>query len=261
MKDSEKIIETHSWFGDTSVVRLSRSETVTREALVVFHGFPGQPPKGEENNYANAPKMRVELAKVYALSTGFDAYLPSYEGLGRSRGKFCFKNSVAVSCELVKDIVARGYERVHVAGHSWGAFVAFNAHRALKLSAGKMILLAGLLDLDGEKSVRDFLPDYVKKYPEILGSDPQAFERAVADLELTRREFNPLTYAGKMSDTGALIVHGRPDSYVDVEIARRFHRKAGGRYIELEADHIFSDDAMKEVIERVVDFLSVRASS
>lgn len=250
------MIETRFWFGDASVVRLSRSEARTAQALAVFHGFPGQPPKGEEHKYANAPKMRVELAKAYVAETGFDAYLPSYEGLGASRGAFTFRKSVLGGAALCRELAA-AHETLHVAGHSWGGFVGFHAHRAAGSRAGKLILLAGLLDLPNEASIRAFLPDYLTKYPEILGSDAGAFERAVSDLDATRREFNPLSHAAKRGEDELLIVHGRPDTYVDVEISRRFHRAAGGRYVEMEtADHVFSGDALQSVIDRSLRFLA-----
>ena len=47
----------------------------------------------------------------------------------------------------------------------------------------------------------------------------------------------------------------RPDLDVDVGISRRFHKKAGGRYLELEDDHGFSGD-MPRLIDEAVRFIS-----
>ena len=248
-------ITTQFWFGDTKVTRLARTEKPAREAIVIFHGFPGQPPAAEVEKYRNVPRMRIELAKALVAANQIDAYLPSYEGLGESRGKFRFDRSVTRSGELALEIAARGYRRLHVAGHSWGGLVAFNVHRSLGARAGRLVLLAGLLDLESEQRVRTRLSKYLVNYPEILGSDAGALDRAAADLDGTRRSYNPMTLAEPLPEDVLMIAHGRPDLDVDVGISRRFHKKAGGRYLELEDDHGFSGD-MPRLIDEAVRFIS-----
>lgn len=250
--------ETRFWFGDTRVARLSFTEERSAEAVVIFHGFPGQPPKGQEHLYADKPRVRFEAAKAL-VAAGLDVYLPGYDGLGECRGTFGFEKSVRRSAELAAELAGRGYARLHVAGHSWGGFVACEAHRALGARAGKLALLAGLLDLPDSESVRAFLPDYLEKYPDVLGDDAGAAERAAGDLDRTRLAFNPLTFARPMAEDDLLIAHGRPDAYVDVELSRRFHRVAGGRLIESEADHLFSGEEMAPVVELLVSFFTRRA--
>jgi pimeloyl-ACP methyl ester carboxylesterase len=249
------MIETAFWFGDTRVTKLSRAQTLMPEALIMFHGFPGQYPAAEIEKHKNDPRMRVEAAKALAAARDLDVYLPSYEGLGESRGKFSFYRSVTRSVDLASDLAARGYGKVHVAGHSWGAFVAFNVHRSLGAKAGRLALLAGLLDIKDEQQARDFLPEYIKDYPEIMGSDAGALERAALDLNKTRLAFNPMALAVRLPQENLLIVHGRPDAAVGVGISRRFHEKAGGRYIEIEDDHGFTRD-MKAILAEIVGFFS-----
>ncbi len=247
--------ETQIWFGYTRVTKLSRAAKPAPEAIVLFHGFPGQPPAADVEKYKNVPRMRIELAKALLSDRNIDAYLPSYEGVGESRGKFRFDRSVTRSAELAKQIAADGYQRLHVAGHSWGGFVAFNAHRSLGDRAGRLVLLAGLLDLESERWIRGWLPEYIKNYPEILGSDALALDRVAQDLEGTRALYNPMTLATPMAEDALLIAHGRQDLYVDIDISRRFHQGAGGRYLELDDDHVFSKD-MPRIIDEVVRFIS-----
>jgi esterase/lipase len=228
---------------------------------VIFHGFPGQPPPGEEAKYLGKPKLRVELARAVAANLGWDAYLPGYEGLGDSRGKFSFESSIARSIEISRAAAERGHERLHVAGHSWGAFVAANVRDALGATGGKLVLLAGLLDLPDAAAVRSFLPYYVDHYPNILGTDPGALARAVSDLDTARRRFNPMSRPAdvRMPSNDMLVVYSRRDSYVDPAASRRFHERYGGSLLELDDDHIFSSD-MPRAVDEVVRFLSAHGS-
>src|SRR5580704_17228521 len=93
-------VESQFWFGDTLVRRLGRADGPSPRALVVFHGFPGQPTPGQASKYAGLPKFRVELAKAVAARLGWDAYLPGYDGLGDSRGTFSFERAVERSVDF-----------------------------------------------------------------------------------------------------------------------------------------------------------------
>lgn len=64
-----------------------------------------------------------------------------------------------------------------------------------------------------------------------------------------------MTLATPMAEDALLIAHGRQDLYVDIDISRRFHQGAGGRYLELDDDHVFSKD-MPRIIDEVVRFIS-----
>lgn len=246
--------ESASWFGDVRVSRMARAETTAPQALVMFHGFPGQPPIAEAYKYAGRPKLRIEIAKALLQRREIDAYLPGYEGLGESRGRFSFMRSVERSAALVEDL-ARTHERVHVLGHSWGAFVACQARRALGERGGRLVLLCGLLDLPDEASVRSFLPPYLKNYPEILGDDAGAFERAVADLDECRRVYNPMSAPLALAPDSLLVVRPRVDAYVDAEASSRYGASAGGRVVVVDDDHVFSGD-MPGVAALAADFLA-----
>jgi pimeloyl-ACP methyl ester carboxylesterase len=248
------MIETKSWFGDVRVVRLARAEPLAAEALVMFHGFPGQPPADQVEKYKNVPRMRVEASKALVAAREIDAYLPGYEGLGESRGKFGFHRSAARSVEFAQDLSNR-YAKVHVAGHSWGAFVAVNVHDALGVKAGRLALLAGLLDLGAEITPRSFLPEYIREYPEIMGTDAGALARWIEDLDETRRDFNPMEKALPLPEDRLLILHGTPDAAVPVALSRRFHAKFGGRLVEVADDHVFSKD-MPRAIKEIADFFA-----
>jgi alpha-beta hydrolase superfamily lysophospholipase len=248
-------IETPFWFGDTRVVRLSRADAASREAVVLFHGFPGQPPKGQEDAYKNVPRLRLLLGAALA-DAGIDAYLPGYEGVGESRGRWSFARSVERSRDLALDLAAR-HERLHVGGHSWGGFVAPAAHRGLGARAGRLALFAGLLDLPDRASILRFLPEYQQKYPEILGAGPEALAAAVDDLDRTRLAYNPHTHAAPAAADALLLVHGRQDTYVDVELSRRYHRKAGGRFLEIDDDHLFLQ-RMPDVVAEAASFFAGR---
>lgn len=248
--------ESSFWFGDVDVKHFMKEAQPFREALLCFHGFPGQPPRGQEAKYAGQPRLRVELAKAACGRLRFDAYLPGYEGLGESRGNFSFVRSVTQSVALARDL-AKKHHTLHVAGHSWGAFVAVNAYRAVAAVArpGRLLLYAGLLDLPDENAVRGFLPEFFRDYPEIMGSGAAAQERAFNDLDEARRKFNPLGLSGPSLDGRALLLHGPRDAAVSVEVSRRFAKLRGGRLFEPDDDHAFAVD-MPRAVNEGLEFLS-----
>lgn len=220
-------------FRGARVTRVGRGRAPAAEALVLFPGFPGHPlPPGA---LSGPPKMRVEIAKALVRELALDAYMPGYPGL-ETPGGFSFQCALASGIELCRQL-SRRYRRIHAAGHSWGAFVAINAHRALGDGAGRLVLLSGLLELRHEEDVRKFLPYYLANFPQVFGPAERAFARAFADLDAARRSGSPSAPAERMSAETLLIVHGRRDAEIPADSSRRFHARAGGRYVELDADH------------------------
>jgi pimeloyl-ACP methyl ester carboxylesterase len=248
------LLETASWHGDTQVVRYGRKTSPSARALAFFHGFPGYPPRGQEAKYAGVPRLRYVAARAVVERLGWDVYLPGYDGLGESRGAFGFAAAVGRSVALAGELAAR-HDALALAGHSWGGLVAFNVHRALGTPGRKLALFAGLLDLESEAYVRAFFPPFFKEYPEIFGGER---ERYLEDLEGVRRRANPVTLAAPLPEGALLIAHGRPDADVSVEASRRFHARAGGRYLESDADHGFSGADMAKTVDALVDHLADR---
>ena len=234
-------METAAWFGDTLVTRRAGSEQLSHHAFIVYRGFPGEPPPAEAQKYAKLPK-NTTIAEALHNATGADVYVPQYEGLGASRGKFSFSNSVERSLAFAQDLASRGHERIHIAGYSWGGLVGFNAHRALGARRGLLILISALSDLGDDARIRAFLPYYIANYPNIFGASPGALEAAAADLGRVRDRYNPLSLAQQapLSGQGLLLVHGSLDEEVSPELSRRFKAFAPGRLAEWADDHSYS---------------------
>lgn len=238
-------------FDGARVTRLARKAGPAPEAVVLFPGFPGYPV--EAGALQGPPKLRVAVAKALLGALDVDVFLPGYAGLD-DPGRFSFKRTRASGAAFARTLAKRGYGRVHVGGHSWGAFVAFHAHRDLGPAAGRLILLSGVLDLPNTAWVRAFLPYYLAHFPQVLGTGPAAFVRAAADLDAARRGRNPLTLAAPTGEDALLIVHGRLDAEVDIGVSRRFHARAGGRLALLDADHGYSG-RLSELAETVLGFM------
>lgn len=231
------MIESFLRFAGAPSLRLAKGPQRAPEAVILFPGFPGYaPPAGA---LRAPPKLRVAIARELLSAMDVDAYLPGYPGL-EAGGRFTFQAALNAGTEHARALARLGYLRVHVIGHSWGAFVAFNAHRDLGAQAGRLALLSGLLDFPDERSVRAFLPYYFRHFPDVLGEGASALERAAADLDGARRACNPMTLASPMLQDRLLILQGRRDKEIDPEMSRRFHARAGGRLVELDADHGYS---------------------
>lgn len=246
------MIESRAEFAGAPSLRLARGPGQAAEAVVLFPGFPGHAPAPDALH--GPPKLRVAIAKVLLTTMDADAYLPGYPGLD-APGRFSFRGALDTGIELGRRLASSGYRRVHFVGHSWGAFVAFNAHREIGSNAGKLALLSGVLDFPDEAAVRRFLPYYLTHFPEVLGAGAEAFERTVRDLDGARLARNPLTLVSVMSAGSLLLVHGRRDTEVDVSVSRRFHERAGGRFVELDADHGFVG-RLPEVCATAADFFT-----
>lgn len=233
--------QTTFFLADTAVHRLSRAEAPSEEAIVHFHGFPGRPPRGQEALFAHYPKKSIDLREALHRASGADVYFPNYEGLGDSRGRFTFLGSVTRSIAVARELAGR-HKTLHVVGHSWGGLVAYNAHLALDASAGKLVMLAPLLDLESDGWVRKFVATYQKSYPEILGSDAASHEAFSADLGSVLRAHNPASLPAPGPGLRALVYHGTRDTYVALEPARRLAERIGARFALVDDDHGFMGD-------------------
>jgi pimeloyl-ACP methyl ester carboxylesterase len=248
--------EERFWFGDVDVKYRPRGPGRAREAALFFHGFPGRPPVAEAHKYPlpHTAPWTATTERLHAVAD-VDVYLASYEGIDEGHGHFTFMRSVTRSEELGLDLSARGYQRIHVVGHSWGAFVAANVHRALGDRAGRRVFLAGILDLPDEKSIRTFITPYLSLYPELFVQGDAAMESAVADLDAARRAYNPMSRPDTAPDDQLLLIVARDDAYADPETQRLYHRLVGGRLVEFDDDHIFSRS--RPAVERLLaDFLA-----
>lgn len=248
-------METASWFGDSHVLSWTESGRRSRDAVVVFRGFPGSPPPGQEGKYAHLAQRRA-LAEALHADTGRDVHMPHYAGLGKSRGRFTFVSSVEMGAAFAADVAARGYERVHLVGYSWGGLVAVNAARALGARLGRVALVSAVTGLGDDAGVRTFLEPLVRDYPNIFGDFDRAIAGAVADLSEVRDRFNPiaLVQEKKTPALDALMVHARGDEDVKVETARRFKDAISARYVELDDDHILTKN-WERMLDAVSEFI------
>jgi pimeloyl-ACP methyl ester carboxylesterase len=236
------LIETKSSFDGVSVTRVAGSPALSRDAFILFRGFPGEPPPAQLDKYRHLAS-RAAIASALHSATGLDVHVFSYPGLTGNPGPFSFMASVERSLAFALAGAPKDYDKVHVAGYSWGGLVGFNAWRALERRKGMLILISPLTDLGDDAAVRRFLPPYILDYPNIFGPDLEAaLGPAAADLCAVRDRFNPMTLAAADGDgaAAALIVHGSEDREVAVDSSRRFKTLFPARYAELADDHIYT---------------------
>lgn len=248
-------MESSSWFGDSHVLSWTKSPVPSREAAIVFRGFPGEPPPAELDKYKFLAQRRG-IAAVVHEATGRDVLMFHYEGLGKSRGRFRFVATVERGTAFAENAAAR-YDRVHLIGYSWGGLVAYNAARTIAAKRGALAMISPVTDLGDDASLRSFWPPYVRAYPNIFGDYDRALGPALADLMDVRDRFNPLSLASlrDAAPANALIVHGSKDDEVPVESSRRFKDVFAARYLEFDDDHVYRA-AWDRMLDEVARFVS-----
>ncbi len=107
----------------------------SKEAVVFLHGYPAD--QGNKNR---------DLAEAVSTQLGKDAFLLHYPGLGLSKGKFTFSETLRTTREFLSWVKAKNYQSLHIVGHSWGGFLALNLLNEIG-HTGKIVLLSPFVNL------------------------------------------------------------------------------------------------------------------
>lgn len=234
-------------------MRFARSTVPSREAAVVFHGFPAQPP------WDPAREKNSDIAERIAQDAGHDAFVMHYAGLGQSDGKFSFPKSVTDSIALVQHLQrAYGYSKVHIVGHSWGGLVALNVYQALPEDVrGNMVLLSPFVFFPEDALLRQALAA-IGGQTTIHYAAGDTIDDAVRDLRSVESLHNPLHVVAQLPVLGArtLILQADQDDEVPAEHTRRLiaHFPQPPQYYEVSTDHKFSIDRDRW-IDAIIAFL------
>lgn len=222
-------------------MRFARSLTPSREAAVVFHGFPAQPP------WDPAREKGRDIAERIAQDVGHDTFVMHYAGLGQSGGKFSFPHSVTDSIALVDHLRREyGYRTIHLVGHSWGGLVALNVYQALPENVrGNVVLLSPFVFFPDDALLRQALAA-IGGQTTIHYAAGDTIDDAVRDLRAVESSHNPLQVVTQVPALGArtLILQADQDDEVPVEHTRRLVAQfpQPPQYYEVPTDHKFSID-------------------
>lgn len=243
-------------FGDLYNTRFG-GERRSREAFLFLHGFPAE--QGNKN---------IDVAAALSETFASDAYIIHYAGLGRSRGSFTFEGSVSDAIAYARHLVTErsaaepGYEKIHVIGHSWGAWVAMNVFASLAPAQGSLALLAPFTRIADGPGAGDLATYFLKEHQHIFPVD--SWDRVREDLERVRQTRNPRDLARNMARwvQDILVVHAIHDDIIPIDMMRTFLEcfPTAPEYIELDSDHRFFSNRhlLIEVLQR---FFSGRVNS
>lgn len=240
-------------------LRFARSTVPSREAAVVFHGFPAQPP------WDPVREKNRDIAERIAQDVEHDTFVMHYAGLGRSSGNFSFPHSVTDSIALVDRLQREyGYSKVHIVGHSWGGLVALNVYQALPEDVrGNMVLLSPFVFFPEDALLRQALAA-IGGQTTIHYAAGDTIDDAVRDLRSVESSHNPLHVVTQLPALGArtLILQADQDDEVPVEQTQKLVEKFPQRpkYFEVPTDHKFSIDRDRW-IDAIIAFLKGTADA
>ncbi|PJC65212.1 MAG: hypothetical protein CO021_00305 [Deltaproteobacteria bacterium CG_4_9_14_0_2_um_filter_42_21] len=206
-------------------------------AVLVFHGFPAQPP------WSEAAEKNRDLAEKLAREGGCDSYLMHYAGLGKSDGTFSFLASVRDSIELAQLLQPR-YTKFHLVGHSWGGLVALNVYASLPPNLrGRVALLSPFTIFPDDVLLRQAL-EMIQSETKISYAAGDNFDDVLQDLRDVERSYNPFAVLQRHPTLGAstLILQAIDDNEVPAQSTQRFVNAFGRKplYGEVDTDHKFS---------------------
>ena len=226
------------------VVALTQASEASREAILFLHGFP-----------ANLGNKNFDVATAVHQKTGSDVFLIHYRGLGESPGAFSFSDSVQESMTLAKELVQqRGYEKLHLVGHSWGGLIALNILKSLGKTQGKTILLSPLSHFPDQETSAAIITSIKADLPKIFGSKTN--NEVLADLAKAEAQFGPLNLVHEVDGKSVLIVQARHDDEVPPAATKVLMSKfkESPKYIELDQGHSFFESRHELITTIISEF-------
>lgn len=199
-----------------------------KEAVVFIHGFPG---RREDKN-----------RDLVTSGPGYDIFLMHHKGLGKSRDKFSFSESVESTHQFYDFIRGKGYAKVHVVGHSWGGFVSLSMMEKLAETSSKMILLSPFLRIPSGEKLKAIAKSLHTNSHEFVGHFSQ--DEIEADLYALSQKHNFEHYQQRIHTVkpDVLLIQALNDDETPVETAREFMKEVPEvKYLELDTDHAFEN--------------------
>jgi len=216
------------------VLHVKPQELKGDTAILLLHGFPSESFNGTDQ------EKNEDLLRYLSETTGLEAYLHHYNGLGKSnKGNFSFIDSINDSLELTKLILLK-HKNLILIGHSWGGWVAMNCINNLSRSIKKLILLSPLNAIPNTESLESIMESIKKDFPYLTQDKPVS--EFVKDLEKVNITHNPRQCINNIdSDSKIYIIQANDDQEVPRQTTDEFQNLFGLNctYDVMDTDHSF----------------------
>jgi pimeloyl-ACP methyl ester carboxylesterase len=229
--------------GETLDYTFHEGSANCRDLLIIGHGVTGNKDR----------PFVVALADAVSAS-GTNVIRFSFAGNGDSGGEFrdCTISKEVDDLQAVLSVVGEKNYRAIYAGHSMGAAVGV-------LTAAKDSRIKFLISLAGMVSTEKFYDtEFGEETPDTgcMWEEPDcplssAFKNDLKDIHSTAPQAAQITVPW-------LLVHGTADDVVLIDDSQEAHSLATGpkKFVEIEgANHVFSEDGQKPMIEAVIGWL------
>ncbi|EKD51334.1 MAG: hypothetical protein ACD_62C00281G0005 [uncultured bacterium] len=218
-------------------VKFSGANSPSPEACLFLHGFPAASrefPMQEKNQ---------DIAAAIAQHLGMDSFVTHYRGLGLSKGRFSFIDSIEESCVVASTLVRTfDYRKVHLVGHSWGGVVALNVFERLASRQGNLILLSPFTVFPDRATLKQVLISLCAS--ETIDFKYANMDLIVEELGKVEEKYNPQQLASRIIEAGGkvLLIQAIHDDEVPASVNRAFCSRfpTGIEYAEIDTDHKFS---------------------
>jgi len=231
------------------VLHLVPSEQRKGTAVLLFHGFPSESLNGTDQ------EKNEDLLKHISESTGYEAYLHHYSGLGKSiKGVFSFSDSINDSKELLKLILSK-HKYIILIGHSWGGWVAMNCIRNSNRNIKQLILLSPLNELPYSEILKTVMKDIRNNFPHIMQNKSEA--DFVNELEELNKTHNPRRCVDHIDPKSrVLILQANEDQEVPQQSTMEFYKLFGENctYEIMDTDHSFTRNR-NDMINKCISFI------
>lgn len=155
-------------------LRVLKSKTKHRHALLYFHGFPGPYEVLQPGEFRIVDALHDDIVSHY------DLYYPLYTL--KHAGPFSFEETLQDGLKVLNYILeAKQYESIVLVGQSWGAVIAMAVSREYNFE--KILLITPFLSIPSGEGARLMFNYYSEKYPELLPrSEAQRFEEQIESI-------------------------------------------------------------------------------
>lgn len=216
-----------------------------KEAILFLHGYP-----------ANQSDKNRGIAEAITRQTNIDSFIIHYPGLGNSPGQFSFKKSIQISNEFYDFLVKKGYEKVHIFGHSWGGLVGLSIFSKRPQKDIQLILVSPFLVIPEGSALTGLVNVVYASTEEFLKhTSPQAVVSELQEIG-TLNNFKSFQRDVMANIQRVSLFQAITDDETPVDTAREFVKPIPSlNYVELNTDHSFIS-ARDQLIELAIKALA-----
>jgi esterase/lipase len=155
-------------------LKILKSQTDHRKALLYFHGFPGPYEALPPGEFRIVDALRDDIVKAY------DFYYPLYS-LKEERA-FNFEETIADGMTALEFVLQnKAYDSIVLVGQSWGAIIAMAVSRQFQFE--KILLITPFLALPTGEAAVQLFNHYSARYPRLLPQTEKArFQQQIENI-------------------------------------------------------------------------------